>query len=89
VSNNIGTSLMTEVQADRMAQRLVRAAEMIEVAYGYDFSAMPVRVLERLSDWYGRLCWLADRCERFAFRQSQIDGILKARAAIAKAGGEA
>lgn len=75
---------MTEVRCDRMAARLVRSAERIEIAYEYDFGAMPVRVLERLSDWYGRLCWLADRCERFAFRQSQIDSILKARSGSAE-----
>lgn len=62
-----------------MASRLDRTIHKIEAAHGYDFWHMPMRTLERLSDWYGRLCWLVDRCAGYAARQSDLDGIRRNR----------
>ena len=72
---------LTQQQADRMASRLIRSITRIENKYGWDFQAMPLRYLERLSDWYGRLVWLEFEPNSCAQRQLRLDEVRKARLA--------
>ncbi len=64
-----------------MASRLMRSIMKIENKYGWDFQAMPLRYLERLSDWYGRLVWLEVEPNSCSQRQMSLDAVRKARLA--------
>ena len=62
-----------------MASRILRSIERVESSHGWDFWNMPMRTLERLSDWYGRLCWIVESHERFGARQRDMDSIRRNR----------
>lgn len=72
---------LTQRQADRMASRLLRCIQAVEKKYTWDFQAMPLRHLERLSDWYGRLVWLDVEPNKCAQRQFILDAVRKSRLA--------
>ena len=64
-----------------MASRLLRSIQAVEKKYQWDFHAMPLRHVERLSDWYGRLVWLDVEPNTCAQRQFILDVVRKSRLA--------